>query len=66
MDAELLRSKVHWEGGVIATLEYGLRAEDIADSDLATLWQEAADLYARLRPIVVEIEAVIRSHSDGR
>jgi len=55
-DRELLAYKVQWEGGVTATLEYGIRSEDIDDPELALLWRRAETLWNELRPIIVEIQ----------
>lgn len=52
-DRDLLASKIRWEGGVTATLEYGLRSEDIADPDLRVQWQAMEFLWDELRPLIV-------------
>ena len=52
--------KVRWEGGVLAALEYGIGSEDIADADLAALWQRMESLYESLRPMVRETELMLR------
>lgn len=56
-DRDLLASKVQWEGGVLATLEYGVTASDIGDLDLARAWGEMEDAYAVLRPLVAAMNA---------
>ena len=48
MTAEQLADKVHWEGGVYAALEYGLRSEDIEDPELASLWRRMEELHDEL------------------
>jgi hypothetical protein len=53
-DRDLLAAKIKWEGGVLSTLEYGLRSEDIADPDLRVQWQALETLYAEIRPLIVE------------
>ena len=53
-DRDLLASKIDWEGGITATLEYGLRSEDIADPDLQAQWQAMERLWDDLRPLIQE------------
>ena len=45
MTVEEVRAKVRWEGGLRATIEYGLKATDIADPALAAAWRAACALY---------------------
>jgi hypothetical protein len=55
-DRELLAYKIKWEGGVLATLDYGLMPEDIADRDLRAAWAELRGLYGRMRPLIRSFE----------
>jgi len=55
-DRDLLAYKIQWEGGVIATLDYGLLPEDIADSDLRTAWAELRDLQAQMRTLIKDFQ----------
>ncbi len=41
-------SKVDYEGGIFEALQWGLRSEDIKDTDLADLWSELEDLYKKM------------------
>ena len=59
-DRDLLAYKVNWEGGVLATLDYGLRPEDIADRDLRAAWAELRELHARMRPLVKAFERLLQ------
>jgi hypothetical protein len=58
-DSDLLAHKINWEGGVLATLDYGLRPEDIEDQQLRTAWAELRELYARIRPLVKSFEQLL-------
>jgi hypothetical protein len=55
-DRDLLASKIQWEGGVLAALDYGLRSDDIRDPDLRAAWQRLQNLHAELRPLVRDFE----------
>jgi excisionase family DNA binding protein len=52
VDRALLASKVRWEGGILATLEYGIRSDEIADPLLAEAWQRLEVLYDQIRPLL--------------
>jgi hypothetical protein len=54
MDQDALAKKVRWEGGLWAALEYGIRAEDIADPELATLWAKLERIFSEFAPLVEE------------
>lgn len=56
---EDLAAKVEWEGGVIDALDYGIRAEQIADPQLAALWQKASRQFADLRHTTAQINEAI-------
>jgi hypothetical protein len=60
-DRDLLAYKIKWEGGVLATLDYGLRPEDIADEDLRAAWAELRALHARMRPLVRDFEKRLKA-----
>ena len=59
MDRRRLAEKVAWEGGVFATLRYGIRSEDIADESLKALWAEMERHYRAITPIAVKIAAAL-------
>lgn len=61
MDRQRLAEKVVWEGGVFATLRYGVRSDDIADEDLRALWAEMERHYQAITPIAVRITAALES-----
>lgn len=61
MTPQQVRDKVEWEGGVVSTLNYGLRAEDIGDTKLASLWSEAQQIHAELSSVVAEINQSLRA-----
>jgi hypothetical protein len=60
-DRDLLAYKVNWEGGVLATLDYGLRPEDIADEDLRAAWVELRALHARMKPLIKGFEKRLKA-----
>lgn len=55
-----LARKVDWEGGVLAALEYGVRAEDIEDPKLRALWEQVEIGYRSLTPLVTQISKELR------
>jgi hypothetical protein len=55
-DRELLAYKIRWEGGVIGTLDYGLRTDDIGDPELRDAWRRLQELHAQLRPLIQDFE----------
>lgn len=61
MTRQQVRDKIEWEGGIMSTLSYGLRPEDIADHSLATLWGEARDIHAELNSVLAEIREVLQA-----
>lgn len=65
-DRDLLASKIRWEGGVAATLDYGLRAADIGDPDLRSAWARLQKLHAQLSPLILEFEALLRQPARER
>lgn len=61
MNAKELAHKVQWEGGVLSALEYGIRSDEIADPELATLWRRMEQVYGQLRPSVELTERLLRT-----
>lgn len=60
-DRDLLAYKIKWEGGVLATLDYGLMPEDIADRDLQAAWAELRALHARMKPLIKRFEEQLQA-----
>jgi hypothetical protein len=56
---ERLAAKVVWEGGVFEALRYGVRSDQIADRELAQLWQEMETLYQRISPLAWRIDSLL-------
>lgn len=56
---DLLASKINWEGGIISTLEYGIRSEDIHDINLRLAWRDIEVLYDQMRPRIVEFQRLL-------
>ena len=50
-------NKIDWEGGIVETLMWGLRSEDIEDDLLAKAWKELEDL--DLRKVFARIEMLL-------
>lgn len=42
---EDLAAKIDWEGGIVDTLDCGLRSTDIADPQAAAIWAELERIY---------------------
>jgi hypothetical protein len=59
LDRRHLADKVAWEGGVFATLRYGVRSDDIADENLRALWEEMEAHYRAITPIAMRIAAAL-------
>lgn len=54
LDADRLAQKIRWEGGLWAALEFGIRADDITDPELADLWSRLERGYRELAPLLDE------------
>lgn len=59
-DRDLLASKIRWEGGVIAALDYGLHPDDIGDPELRSAWERLQQLHAEIRPLIRDFERRLR------
>lgn len=61
--------KVEWEGGVLDALDYGLRADDLDDSnpELKAAWRDLARRWAEVEPDVRNVERMLDEleQSDG-
>jgi hypothetical protein len=60
ISATRLAEKVAWEGGALATLDFGIVADQIEDPALRALWQDLQDRYRGLAPLVADIEGRLR------
>jgi hypothetical protein len=60
--ADLL-SKIEWEGGVIAALEYGIKTVDMpeGDTELEQAWRKLEDAWNALDPIVDTVEKLVEA-----
>jgi len=65
MTAEDLANKVHWEGGIVSALEYGIRSDEIDDPELAALWRRLETLYDQMRPSIVATDGLLRAVRIG-
>jgi hypothetical protein len=61
MDRRRLAEKVEWEGGVFATLRYGVRSEEIEDEELRTLWAQMEEHYLAITPIATQITVRLKN-----
>lgn len=55
-----LADKVGWEGGILETIDYGIRSSDIDDPEVARLWAELEELYAQMTPMLAKLDLSIR------
>lgn len=55
-----LAARVGAEGGIVAALDYGIRATDIDDPEIAAIWGEVEDLYDRMTPLMDKLDRRIR------
>lgn len=60
LDIARLADKVGWEGGVLETIDYGIRSSDIDDQHVAQLWAELEELYMQITPLLAKIDLRIR------
>jgi hypothetical protein len=60
LDRRRLAEKIEWEGGVFATLRYGVRSEDIADEDLRALWARMEEHYLAITPLATQISVRLK------
>ena len=55
-----LAARVGAEGGIMAAIDYGVQASDIEDHDVAAIWAEVQGLYARMVPLMDQLDRRIR------
>lgn len=61
MDRSRLAKKVAWEGGVLAALEYGVRAEQIDDAEISRAWEAVERAYGELTPLVDRVSSLLQT-----
>ena len=54
LDGATLAQKIRWEGGLWAALEYGITPDEIADSELAALWDRMDQAFRAFAPLFEE------------
>lgn len=61
LTAEQFGDKVEWEGGIFEALNYGLRADDLANqnSELAHKWAELEKRWNDLKPLADEVQQLL-------
>lgn len=65
MTAKDLADKVHWEGGIVSALEYGISSDEIDDPELVALWRRLESLYDQMRPTMVATDRLLRTARLG-
>jgi hypothetical protein len=65
LSANRLAEKVDWEGGPLGALEFGVRAENIEDPVLRSLWRDLENGYRALTPLVTQIEQQLKQARTG-
>lgn len=61
---EDLAGKIEWEGGILESVDYGIKAEDMpeGDTELAELWAEMAEHYKKASAVADKIGAILEEH----
>jgi len=57
-------AKVDWEGSLTEALEYGLRADDMPDEDLAAAWSVMQDAYRDFSAAADDVEAILNGDDE--
>lgn len=65
MSEEDFAAKIHWEGGIMDALDYGLRSEDVVPGDLHNLWEELEGYWAQMQSTVYELDDYVGELLDG-
>ena len=61
LDRRRLAEKVEWEGGVFATLRYGVRSDDIDDEELRGMWAQMEAHYLAMTPIATQTSVRLKN-----
>lgn len=66
MTPEEFIAKIEWEGGVLDALEYGLRAEDLDDSDpeLKGAWSDLRNDWVNFEPALRNVEEMVEERGE--
>lgn len=66
MTPEEFAAKVEWEGGVTEALEYGLRENEMDDSDPAfqTAWAVLREQWDIVRPHIDKVEQILETYGE--
>ena len=56
-----LKQKIQWEGGLVATIVYGIDASQITEAELSRLWRLADEAYRAADGEVTTLEAQIKA-----
>jgi hypothetical protein len=61
---EALASKIEWEGGVLESVDYGIRVEDMpeGDTELAELWADLVVAYQKADGLATKVHAILEEH----
>ena len=61
MGEEDFAAKIHWEGGVVEALDYGLKAADLEDpdTDLGRAWAALDAQWALMRPLINKADTFV-------
>lgn len=54
-----LAAKIESEGGVLETVEYGVKAKEMPDDELETLWADLDAKYAAVAPVAEKINELL-------
>lgn len=56
-------AKIEWEGGVVSALEYGLAAEDLADTEdaapLKAAWANLEQIWDNFSPAMDKVDVLL-------
>ena len=60
-DRAAVRDKIEWEGGLMESLDYGLRAADMpeGDTELIEAWGKLYDAFHSLEPLTAAVQKLL-------
>ena len=61
---EALAAKIEWEGGVLESVDYGIKAEDMpeGDTELSELWTELVIAYRKADDLARKVHTILEGH----